>query len=314
MRLDQKVVFVTGGANGIGKGLCDEVLSQGGRVGMVDLNEKQVLSQRDAWRSAHGADRVWAASCDVSDSVSFEACLRSCVGFFGGQLHAVVNNAGIAEIDLLAPSQKWKRVVDIDLTAVLEGTRLAVLYMRQPAAAFGGSGSSSSSSSSSGTSGKDVGAGYPIASRPSEAVCGGHGVVINVASMAGLLPQPNSPIYTAAKFGVVGFSRAMTPFAKPFGIRVNAICPSFTNTAMTQSLQQLDQKFFSVVQTIGIMDVSLVTKGMLELVSDESRNGAVMRVTARNGIDYQTFQKDPAMAIQQQQLPPSAQRPPRAKL
>jgi len=49
------------------------------------------------------------------------------------------------------------------------------------------------------------------------------------------------------------------------------------------------------------MDVSVVVKGFLELISDETRNGAVMRVTARNGVDYQTFPRDPAMTIQGQQ-------------
>jgi len=305
MKLDEKVVFVTGGANGIGKGLCEAVLAQGGSVGFVDLNEKQSITQRDAWRTQFGADRVWGAACDVVDSVSLEAAIRQCVTFFKGRLHAVVNNAGIGEIELMQNNQKWKRVVDIDLTAVIDGTRLAVLYMRQPAALFGASSSSSSKQPASPSD-------YPIASSPAASVCGGHGVVINVASMAGLLPQPASVVYSAAKFGVVGFSRAMTGFNKAFGIRVNAICPSFTNTNMVQSIASTDAKYFAVVQAMGVMDVSLVAKGMLELISDEKQNGAVMRVTQKNGIDYQTFARDPAafMATQFDQRPQKASPPP----
>ncbi len=49
------------------------------------------------------------------------------------------------------------------------------------------------------------------------------GVVINVASMGGLLPMPQSPVYAAAKAGVVNFTRSLAAFGKSSGIRVNAI-------------------------------------------------------------------------------------------
>ena len=60
---------------------------------------------------------------------------------------------------------------------------------------------------------------------------GQRGVIINIASMAGLFPQAASPVYCASKYGVVGFSRSLEGLAGD-GIRVNAICPTYTDTPL----------------------------------------------------------------------------------
>jgi NAD(P)-dependent dehydrogenase (short-subunit alcohol dehydrogenase family) len=122
MKLSGSVSFVTGGANGIGKVLCETILERGGSVGFVDLNEKQgnsppppppppspprsdsalrlavrfaVETVAAEWRKRYGTARVWCGVCDVTDSVSLEHSIRSTVQYFGGRLNAVINNAGI---------------------------------------------------------------------------------------------------------------------------------------------------------------------------------------------------------------------------
>ena len=53
------------------------------------------------------------------------------------------------------------------------------------------------------------------------------GVVVNVASLAGLMPLPVAPVYAATKAGVVNFSRSLEHVAKTHGVRVNCLCPGF---------------------------------------------------------------------------------------
>jgi 15-hydroxyprostaglandin dehydrogenase (NAD) len=88
-----------------------------------------------------------------------------------------VNNAGIAERgDVLSdPLSNWRMVLDIDLAAVIEGTRLAV--------------------------------GFMTGSEP--ALYSRGGVIVNVASAGGLFPMPFSPVYAAAKAGVVMFCQSL---------------------------------------------------------------------------------------------------------
>ncbi len=95
MKIAGSVVFVTGGAAGIGHGICESVLSKGGSVGFVDLNSKQIESVTLKWRTQYGVDRVWSGVCDVTDSTSLENAIRSTVQYFGGRLNVVINNAGI---------------------------------------------------------------------------------------------------------------------------------------------------------------------------------------------------------------------------
>jgi len=143
-------------------------------------------------------------------------------------------------------------VIDINLVAVVDGTRLGFLYMTK--------------------------------NQNSES-----GVIINVASMAGLLPTPETPVYAASKFGVVGFCRSLSnpssaaPTTKTVrSVRVNAICPTFVETPMVKAARDHIPNF----PPGAIVSVGLVVDGMLQLIQDDTKSGAVMRITTQKGIDY----------------------------
>jgi NAD(P)-dependent dehydrogenase (short-subunit alcohol dehydrogenase family) len=102
--------------------------------------------------------------------------------------------------------------------------------------------------------------------------------------MAGLDPRGASPVYSAAKAGVVQLSRTLAHLASE-GIRVNAICPSFTDTPMVQAGGP--QAIAGIKQLVGgILTAEQIAEGVLELIRDDTRAGAVMRVTVSRGIDY----------------------------
>eukprot|EP00118_Oscarella_pearsei_P004140 m.17218 g.17218 ORF g.17218 m.17218 type:complete len:249 (+) comp27388_c0_seq1:75-821(+) len=143
----------------------------------------------------------------------------------------------------------WKLAVDINLNAVIEGTYLAFEHMKK----------------SNG------------------------GVVINIASMAGLMPVSRSPVYAASKYGAVGFTKSIWNDAKKDGFRVNAVCPSFVQTEMLERAMRVAEDMKKVVEHMGVVEMKTVVDGVLQLVEDETKNGAIMRVTRQKGIDYEKY-------------------------
>ncbi|KAM9728808.1 15-hydroxyprostaglandin dehydrogenase [NAD(+)]-like [Menidia menidia] len=123
------------------------------------------------------------------------------------------------------------------------------------------------------------------------------GVIINMASMAGIGPFPSCPVYTATKHGVVGFTRAMgaASEASGYGIRFNVICPSFVQTDFLANIPEKLGRFshladaaHKLVDTLGILSVSEVIECFLELATDESKNGEALVVFPK-GKTYAKF-------------------------
>ncbi|XP_033834891.1 15-hydroxyprostaglandin dehydrogenase [NAD(+)]-like [Periophthalmus magnuspinnatus] len=126
----------------------------------------------------------------------------------------------------------------------------------------------------------------------------GHGgVIINTASMAGLGPLPGCPVYTATKYGVIGFTRSMalTSLGADDGVRFNAVCPGFVDTSLFNHIPERLGQFVHMKETImrladniGTMEVSRVAEGMMELVSDEKKTGEALIIMPK-GNKYATF-------------------------
>ncbi|KAG7320679.1 hypothetical protein KOW79_015094 [Hemibagrus wyckioides] len=165
----------------------------------------------------------------------------------------------------IADEKSWEKTVSINLSGVVRGTYLVLEHMKKQ---NGGNG----------------------------------GVIINVASLAGLGPFPSAPVYTATKHGVVGFTRALAVASQVagYGVRINALCPSFVRTALIDSFKQEDKtgQFHtllpftqSLMDKYIIIEVEQVAKAFLLLVKDESVNGAALTVTSE-GAAYVTFPKE----------------------
>ncbi|XP_019941178.2 15-hydroxyprostaglandin dehydrogenase [NAD(+)]-like [Paralichthys olivaceus] len=113
------------------------------------------------------------------------------------------------------------------------------------------------------------------------------GVIINIASMAGLGPFPSCPVYTATKYGVVGFTQAMAAAssASDYGIRFNALCPSLVQTDLFSHMLDRLGQFSHLADKVrtsadkGVLNVSEVAECFLELVLDETKNGEALMVT-----------------------------------
>ncbi|GMH80561.1 hypothetical protein TrST_g2961 [Triparma strigata] len=151
----------------------------------------------------------------------------------------------------------WEKTLAVDLSAVIMGTSMGLARFKKEAAG---------------------------------------GVIVNVASMAGLAPMSFDPVYTAAKHGVVGYSRCFQHLIKK-GIRVNCLCPAFTDTPLVQGLVD-DPKFgpagkMAIESLGGLIPMENVVSAFMGLVENEDNNGAVMTVTNAHGIMPMKFPLDP---------------------
>jgi short-subunit dehydrogenase len=138
-------------------------------------------------------ERLHARRVDVADIASWEALFVE-VTRAHGRVDSVVNNAGVLGGGELADmeDEKLRRLVDVNLWGVIHGSRLAASLMRGQRS----------------------------------------GTIVNVASMAGVLPVPFSAVYTATKHAVFGFSLALREELAPYGVGVHVVCPDLVDTTI----------------------------------------------------------------------------------
>ncbi|XP_073499924.1 15-hydroxyprostaglandin dehydrogenase [NAD(+)] [Phyllobates terribilis] len=126
------------------------------------------------------------------------------------------------------------------------------------------------------------------------------GVIINISSLAGLIPAAYQPVYSASKHGVIGFTRSIAALASigNYGVRVNTVCPAFVDTPLLESIDkeenmgeyyQYKDNIKDMMKSFGVLDPSLIAEGLVRLIEDETANGAVMKITTSMGIHFEEF-------------------------
>jgi 3-oxoacyl-[acyl-carrier protein] reductase len=219
MKLKDRVALVTGGGSGIGRAIALAFAAEGARV-VVAGRTASKLAETAAATTMHGTTCA-ALAVDVSDSTSVREMFVRIDREFGG-LDILVNNAGIGIEDMEAfnrtvaargkeaaagepirtqwkvtqqmPDETWREMLAVHLDGTFFCTREALVLMSRR----------------------------------------NRGVIINVSSTAGLAGQEGAPHYSAAKAGMLGFTRAVAREVASQNIRVNALCPGFVETAMSE--------------------------------------------------------------------------------
>lgn len=194
MDVKGKTAFVTGAASGIGRAVALALAREGAAtVVIVDIDAQALEVVSDDIRSAGAMPITKVGDLSRPEEVIriFEEADRE-----SGGLDIVHNNAGIMTGEPDFPDtdiEKMIAVIQINLIAMMVGTRLAIEYMRRR---------------------------------------GNQGVIINTASIAAFSTMPADPAYAASKHGILAFSQSCKPVHERFGIRVMAICPGIVDTAI----------------------------------------------------------------------------------
>jgi NAD(P)-dependent dehydrogenase (short-subunit alcohol dehydrogenase family) len=201
MELQNKIAIVTGGASGLGRATCEQLVNKGVKVAIFDLNEdaaKQAVAEL-------GETNATYRIVDVTSDIEAAEAVNSVVEQFGA-LHVLVNCAGIAPAAKVLdregnamPLSKFATAININLIGSFNLARLAAEQMA-----------------------KNEPMGEALE----------RGVIVNTASVAGYEGQMGQSAYAASKGGIIALSLPMARDLAKTGIRVNAIAPGIMGTPM----------------------------------------------------------------------------------
>jgi len=197
--LDGHVIAVTGAANGIGAATTELLLERGATVVAMDTDRESLADLGDD-------PRLVTHVCDVTDEDQLRSTFDQAARQVGVPVSGLVNNAGVAAyfdaVEMTA--EQWDRVFAVDLKGVWLTSKHALPHLR------------------SGSSGARSATGPRSAS------------IVNIASIHARLTTAGMFPYAAAKSGVIGLTRSLALDLAPEGIRVNAVSPGWTRTALVQ--------------------------------------------------------------------------------
>ncbi|KAF8940119.1 hypothetical protein BGZ47_007874, partial [Haplosporangium gracile] len=132
MRVENKVAIITGASSGLGKALAERLVSKGAKVILGDIDIRDGLHLANELNYGKKEEVAYFVQCDVTKYDQQAALFTAAQAHFG-RVDIIANNAGIAENVPLWEDEEgiWKKVIDIDLSAVIEGTRLGIEALKK---------------------------------------------------------------------------------------------------------------------------------------------------------------------------------------
>jgi 3-oxoacyl-[acyl-carrier protein] reductase len=198
--LKGQVAIVTGASRGIGQAAALALASQGAKV-VINYARSSEAAEATVKEITIAGGEAIALQADVSQSEAVDDLIKATLDQFG-RIDVLVNNAGITQDTLLLRMklEQWQAVIDLNLTGVFLCTKAVSKIMLKQRS----------------------------------------GRIINIASVAGQMGNPGQANYSAAKAGVIGFTKTVAKELANRGITVNAVAPGFIETDMTHDLKSDD--------------------------------------------------------------------------
>jgi 3-oxoacyl-[acyl-carrier protein] reductase len=206
--LQGQVALVTGASRGIGRAIAERLAREGALV-LVNYVQQQVAAEEIC--AAIAANGGQAALCrfDIANGAEVTAAIQEAVDRHG-KIDVLVNNAGLSIDNLLLrlKEEEWDRVINVNLKGVFLCTKAVVRSMLKQKS----------------------------------------GRIINLTSVVAQTGNAGQAAYTAAKAGIIGFTKTMAKELASRSITVNAVAPGFIETDMTGSLpDQVKSGYLSLI-------------------------------------------------------------------
>lgn len=196
MLLDGKVALVTGASRGIGRAIALRLAEEGAKVAINYAGNVKAAEEVKAAIEEKGG-KALLVQADVSDSEAAEGMVASVVEAFG-TIDILVNNAGITRDAIFArmKEEDFNAVINTNLKGVFHCTKAVTKLMMKQRS----------------------------------------GRIVNMASVVGVTGNAGQANYSAAKAGVIGFTKSVARELAGRGITVNSVAPGFIETDMTAVL------------------------------------------------------------------------------
>jgi 3-oxoacyl-[acyl-carrier protein] reductase len=200
-QLQERVAIVTGASRGIGRAVALALAEQGAKV-VVNYASSSTAADEVVKAISEMGENAIALQADVSKADQVDKLIEQTQEKFG-RIDILVNNAGITRDTLLLrmKPEDWQAVIDLNLTGVFLCTRAVSKIMLKQRS----------------------------------------GRIINIASVAGQMGNPGQANYSAAKAGVIGFTKTVAKELASRGVTVNAVAPGFIETDMTSNLTNTEE-------------------------------------------------------------------------
>jgi len=202
MELEDKVAIVTGGANGIGQAICTRLAREGADIAVADIEMEQASEVANEIKTL--GRKAIALRVDVTKSEDTNQMVKKVLDEFG-KVDILVNNAGGSArgrnaLFCESKEEVWDWVIKLNLKGTLLCTRAVINHMLERR----------------------------------------YGKIVNIGSSAGILGQFKMADYSAAKAGVIGFTKALAKEIGQYGINVNCVSPAAILTAAMSQFSEDD--------------------------------------------------------------------------
>ena len=225
------IVLITGAASGIGRACALGFVKDGASgVALLDVNQealeivKSEIQEKQRELGHTNPCRVEIYPANVADETRVNEIVEEVAQTFG-RLDYVVNAAGIAMKHLggaaFAETSDWQRILDVNLNGTFYILRAAakIMLKQEPIRSV-------------------------IDGRPLQ-----RGSIVNFSSIQGLVGIPLSTAYTTTKHAVIGLTRTASEDYAQNGLRINAICPGYTETPLTTKSPEILKAMMERVDT-----------------------------------------------------------------
>lgn len=242
MKIAGKVAIVTGGASGIGRAAAEALArKQAKGILIVDIDLQAAQQLADEIEAASKTQSL-ALGLDLSQTEAIETMYEEALNAFGS-VDIVFNNAGRVSGPPpfpATPLERIRQVIDLDLTAVVQSTALALSNMAKT----------------------------------------GGGIIVNTASTGAVNPLPADAAYAAAKAGVAHLSASCAAFADELNVRVVAIGPGVTDTPILEQTGggKRPDWLQPVLQAIQILTPEEVAQRFIDIVEDDTIVGELILI------------------------------------